>query len=113
MDTKSIERALPARPDIRSADSLVGGRERLKPSVLAALDRKLKLVGLHLDGGELERLYDLAWQALYARLRDGEWLDAKEAAFEAFLLQVAFRHAVDRQRQIRPRIDQRTSMDIA
>jgi hypothetical protein len=113
MDTESLGLTLTARPDIRCAESLVGGRERLKPSVLTALHRKLKLVGLHLDSGELERLYDLAWQALYARLRDGEWLDAKDAAFEAFLLQVAFRHAVDRERRITPRIDQRTSMDIA
>lgn len=113
MDTKSVERMLGAHPDIRRADTLLGGRERLKPSVLAALHRKLKLVGLHLDGGELERLYDLAWQALYGRLRNGEWLDAKEAALEAFLLQVAFRRAVDEGRRINPRIGTRASMNVA
>lgn len=100
MYTETVTHAPRARTDIQA--ELAHARQGpMKPSVLAALRRKLGLVGLHLDPGELERLYDVAWQALYARLLAGEWLDGKQAAFEAFLVQVAFRRAVDEERDAR------------
>lgn len=101
MERDSVQPALMERLDSQRAEVLIGGCERLKPPVLAALDRKLRRVGLQMDPGDLERLYDIAWQALYARLRNGEWLDGKEAAFEAFLLQDAFRRALKIERKIR------------
>ncbi|HEV7942524.1 MAG TPA: hypothetical protein VGP17_06960 [Solirubrobacteraceae bacterium] len=101
METDSVEPALRGRLDTQRTEALLGGYGRLKPSVLASLDRKLRRVGLQLDPGDLEHLYDLAWQVLHARLRNGEWLDGKQAAFEAFLVQVAFRCAVKIEREAR------------
>jgi hypothetical protein len=101
METDSVELAPRGRQDAQRTEVLLGGYGRLKPSVLASLDRKLRRVGLQRDLADLERLYDRAWQVLYARLRNGEWLDGKQAAFEAFLVQVAFRRAVESEREAR------------
>jgi RNA polymerase sigma factor (sigma-70 family) len=72
-----------------------GGYERLKPSVLATLERKLRNVGLRVERGDLEDFYNLAWHALYERLRDG----ASVSNPAGFIVEIAYRRAIDDHRR--------------
>jgi RNA polymerase sigma factor (sigma-70 family) len=68
--------------------------ERLRASVLAGVSARLRVVGVRLDGSDLDACYAQAWQGLYASVLDGEQI----ADPEAWLARVVYRRAIDEHR---------------
>jgi DNA-directed RNA polymerase specialized sigma24 family protein len=81
---------------VGSAEQAVrSGYESLKPSVLGALERRFRRMGLWVERGDLEDLYNLAWHVLYERLNAGVQI----ASQAGFIVEVAYRRGLDDRRR--------------
>jgi len=72
--------------------------EPLKAETLRSLSSKLRARGISLPDGDLEEYYNQAWHALYVQAASG----AEIASTGGFIVQVAFRRAIDDLRRTRP-----------
>jgi RNA polymerase sigma factor (sigma-70 family) len=80
--------------------------EPLKASTLRALAAKLRGQGLELPLEDLDAYYNQAWHALYTQAAEGATIENTAG----FLVQVAFRRAIDDVR--RQRIDERADVPV-
>jgi RNA polymerase sigma factor (sigma-70 family) len=80
--------------------------EPLKAEVARSLSAKLRGRGIRLPDADLEEYYNQAWHALYSQAASGTEI----VNTGGFLVQVAFRRAIDDVRQLRP--DERSELPL-
>ncbi len=81
--------------------------ERLRAATCSAVERKLSRLGARVDPADIDPAYNLAWQALYAKLASGDEVENPAG----FLTQATFFRVVDEHRGRRG--DRREDVDPA
>jgi DNA-directed RNA polymerase specialized sigma24 family protein len=89
---------------LRAQRQLERDYEALKPSTLRSLASKLRARSLSVDDADLEGYYNQAWHALFEQMSDGATIENAGG----FLVQVAYRRALDDLRRVGP---PRTGLD--
>lgn len=109
MSSTTIRERREERAERKAQRSLERDYDRLRTDVMGALRGKLVAASVRMDDADLEVAYNLAWHALYDKLRAGETVDNPGG----FLTQVSFFRAMDDFRAQRPGRRADVDLDVA
>jgi DNA-directed RNA polymerase specialized sigma24 family protein len=84
----------------RADEAIARSYEPMKGEVIRSLRSKMFGCGLRFDAVDLEAFYNAAWMTQYAAMSSGQMIEVAGG----FLVEVAFRRAIDEARRTRPRL---------